>query len=47
MKELLENAVDSGADDIKLVIKDAGKSLVQVIDNGIELNKVMDVKEPA
>jgi DNA mismatch repair protein MutL len=34
VKELLENAVDSGADDIRLVINDAGKSLVQVIDNG-------------
>lgn len=34
VKELLENAVDAGATDIKLIIKDAGKSLVQVIDNG-------------
>ena len=34
VKELLENAVDSGADDIKLIINDAGKALVQVIDNG-------------
>ncbi len=34
VKELLENAVDSGATDIKLIINDAGKSLVQVIDNG-------------
>ena len=34
VKELLENAVDAGASDIKLIIKDAGKSLVQVIDNG-------------
>ncbi|POY40999.1 DNA mismatch repair protein MutL [Flavobacterium alvei] len=34
VKELLENAVDAGANDIKLIIKDAGKSLVQVIDNG-------------
>lgn len=34
VKELLENAVDAGANDIKLIIKDAGKSIVQVIDNG-------------
>ncbi len=34
VKELLENAVDAGANDIKLILKDAGKSLVQVIDNG-------------
>jgi len=34
VKELLENAVDSGATEIKLIIVDAGKSLVQVIDNG-------------
>ena len=34
VKELLENAVDAGADEIKLIINDAGKSLIQVIDNG-------------
>lgn len=34
VKELLENAIDAGSDDIKLVIKDAGKTLIQVIDNG-------------
>ncbi|MES1160857.1 MAG: DNA mismatch repair endonuclease MutL, partial [Bacteroidota bacterium] len=34
VKELLENAVDSGATEIKLIITDAGKSLIQVIDNG-------------
>ncbi|MCB9015306.1 MAG: DNA mismatch repair endonuclease MutL [Lentimicrobiaceae bacterium] len=34
VKELLENAIDSGADHIELIIKDAGKSLIQVIDNG-------------
>ncbi len=38
VKELLENAVDAQATDIKLIIKDAGKSLVQVIDNGIGMN---------
>lgn len=34
VKELLENAIDAGATEIKLLIKDAGKTLVQVIDNG-------------
>ena len=35
VKELLENAVDAKATDIKLIIKDAGKSLIQVVDNVI------------
>ncbi|AIM38821.1 DNA mismatch repair endonuclease MutL [Sphingobacterium sp. SG20118] len=34
IKELIENAIDAGADKIQLIIKDAGKSLIQVIDNG-------------
>lgn len=34
VKELLENAVDAGATEIQLIINDAGKALVQVIDNG-------------
>lgn len=34
VKELLENAIDAGADDIQVVVKDAGRTLVQVIDNG-------------
>ncbi|MGL5111182.1 MAG: DNA mismatch repair endonuclease MutL [Flavobacterium sp.] len=38
VKELLENAVDAKASDIKLIIKDAGKSLVQVIDNGVGMS---------
>lgn len=38
VKELLENAVDARATDIKLIIKDAGKTLVQVIDNGLGMS---------
>ncbi|WP_374165652.1 DNA mismatch repair endonuclease MutL [Arcticibacter sp. MXS-1] len=34
VKELIENSVDSGAGKIQLIIKDAGKSLIQVIDDG-------------
>ena len=34
VKELLENAIDAGATEIKLLIKEAGKTLIQVIDNG-------------
>ncbi|WP_432713444.1 DNA mismatch repair endonuclease MutL [Pedobacter sp.] len=34
IKELLENAIDAGANKIQLILKDAGKTLLQVIDNG-------------
>ena len=34
VKELVENAVDAGATEIQLIIKDAGRTLIQVIDNG-------------
>ena len=34
VKELLENAVDAGSTDIRLIIKDGGHTLIQVVDNG-------------
>lgn len=34
VKELIENAIDAGADKIQLIVKEAGKALLQVIDNG-------------
>lgn len=38
VKELMENAVDAKATEITLNIKDAGKTLIQVIDNGVGMN---------
>jgi len=34
VKELMENAVDAGATSIQVIVKDAGKTMVQVVDNG-------------
>ncbi len=34
IKELVENAIDAGSTDIKVIVKDAGRTLVQIIDNG-------------
>lgn len=39
VKELLENAVDAGATEIKLYINDAGKALIQVVDNGAGMSE--------
>ena len=39
VKEMLENALDSGATKIKLYIKDAGKTLLQVVDNGCGMSE--------
>ena len=39
VKELLENSIDSGASHIKVVIKTAGKSLIQIIDNGCGMSE--------
>jgi DNA mismatch repair protein MutL len=40
VKELMENAIDAGATEVKLIIKDAGKGLIQVIDNGCGMSPV-------
>lgn len=34
VKEMLENSIDAGATDIKLIVREAGKTLIQIIDNG-------------
>ena len=39
VKELLENAIDAGATSIRLIIKGAGKTLIQVVDNGIGMSE--------
>ena len=40
VKELLDNAIDAGSTEITLYIKDAGKSLVHIVDNGIGMNAI-------
>ena len=34
IKELVENAIDAGATIVKIILKDAGRTLIQVVDNG-------------
>ena len=38
VKELMENAIDAQASHIKLIVKDSGRTLVQVVDNGIGMS---------
>lgn len=40
VKELVENAIDAGATDVQIVIKDAGKTLIQVVDNGCGMSEI-------
>lgn len=40
IKELVENAVDAGATDVRIYIKDAGRTLIQVVDNGCGMSVV-------
>lgn len=39
VKELMENSIDAGATRVQLVVKDAGKTLIQVCDNGCGMNR--------
>src|SRR4030095_6415234 len=39
VKELIENSIDAGATQIQLIIRDAGKTLIQVIDNGTGMDE--------
>ena len=39
VKELIENSIDAKATEIKVLVKDAGKTIIQVIDNGIGMSK--------
>ena len=39
VKELLENSIDAGSSEIKLIVKDAGRTLIQVIDNGCGMSE--------
>lgn len=39
VKELLDNAIDAGADQIKVIVQNAGRTLIQVIDNGCGMGR--------
>ena len=38
IKEMVENAIDAQATDIQIVLKDAGRTLIQIIDNGVGMS---------
>ena len=39
VKELMENAIDAGGTNIRLIVKEAGRSLIQVVDNGCGMSE--------
>jgi DNA mismatch repair protein MutL len=39
LKELIENAVDAGADSVEIILKDAGSELIQVVDSGSGMSR--------
>ena len=39
VKELLENSIDAESTKIKLIVKDSGKTLIQIVDNGVGMTK--------
>src|SRR5688572_17253558 len=39
VKELMENSIDAGGKNIRLIVKDAGKTLLQVIDDGMGMSE--------
>jgi len=39
IKELVENAVDAGSDRVRIIVKDAGKTLIQIVDNGCGMSE--------
>lgn len=38
IKELVENSIDAGATEIKVILKDAGRTLIQIVDNGVGMS---------